>query len=129
MSMARQIKRNNNKMLTKQYNGMTKDEVILSFMRNGITQKDLTENYNNGYQDGAIKEGQNIVQAIYASIVRTMIEAGNSHEEVLKFLNEVDSKFVLSFSGDEDCEEVLREFGFAIRFAESVQRVGETDDG
>ena len=123
MSMARQIKRNNNKMLTKQYNGMTKDEVILSFMRNGITQKDLTENYNNGYQDGAIKEGQNIVQAIYASIVRTMIEAGNSHEEVLTFLTDVDNRFMLSFSGEEDCEQVLNDFGFRIRFRDTLERV------
>lgn len=105
------------------FNYLTGGKFATKALQSKLTADDLWDSYQEGYQRGAIREGENIVQAIYASIVRTLFEAGNDHEEVLSFLTDVDNKFIVSFSGDEDCQQVLDDFGFRIRFRDTLERV------
>lgn len=110
-----------------QFNQRTWNKYNVLNMKPKITYDDIMTAYQDGYQDGAITRGRDVVQAIYAAIVRTLLEARNDHNDAFSFLKDVDDRFMVSFSGAEDCGEVLNEFGFSIQFSDGTQRVREVE--
>lgn len=101
----------------------TPNEQQIHLIRNGITQKDLDEMYNKGYHDGYVKSGDEVVMAIYASIAKVLMDAGNTKDDLYSFLTDVDRYVVSSLSGADDIREVMNEYGLKLHFKNTLDRV------
>ena len=93
--------------------------------QNGISQKNLDEEYNTGFDNGYKAGADRTMKVIYSGIVCCMLDAGNSKEEAISFLKTVDERLITSIDADEDIEEVLRRTGIQLMLKEDFDRVRE----
>ena len=87
---------------------------VLSLQRNGITQKDLDEAYNDGYRNGYLFSAEAFMKRMYAAMAMELIEAGNPKDDVISFVKGVDHRFSVIFDEDEEIDKVYDSIG--IRF-------------
>ena len=107
----------------KEWLSKSQSEQAIHLIRNGITQKDLDAMYNRGYHDGYIKAGDEVIMAIYASIAKVLMEAGNTKDDLYSFLVDVDSYVVSSLGGADDIREVMEQYGLKLHFKNTLDRV------
>ena len=81
---------------------------------NGITADDLTAYHKKGYEEGYLYASECFLKKIYAAIAKELLDAGNSRDEVVSFVKEVDHRFAVMFDADEEIEDVYNEIG--VRF-------------
>lgn len=91
----------------------TKDR-MMSLQRNGITEKDLNRSYKEGYDSGYMYATKNILKKMFAALAQEMIDAGNSKEEVLSCVKNVDHRFSLMYDADDEIDDVFNRLG--VRF-------------
>lgn len=87
---------------------------VLSLQRNGITQKDLDDAYNDGYKEGYLFSAEAFMKRMYAAIAMELIEAGNPKDDVISFMHGVDHRFSVIFDADEEIDKVYDNIG--VRF-------------
>lgn len=104
---------------------MGKTDQMQRLTQNGITQKDLDECYDKGHAEGFKSGTDKTLRTVYAGIVLEMLDAGNSRDEALSFLKNVDNRLITSIDAGEDVEEVFEKTGVKLMLKEDFDRVKE----
>ena len=113
-----------------QYLRMTKEQRMDSLVKNGITIKDLEENYNKGYEAGFAVASGPVIKTCYAAVCLALNELhGFGMKRCKDVLNLVDEKILFSLTSMETIEEVWQKIGLQIDFNEVVSdRITERED-
>ena len=111
--------------LVRDFYRKSKNEQLNHLYQNGITQKDLDANYDKGFEQGYKLAGTDAIESIYAGCAKVLADAGNSKDEVLAFLKQVDDFVMASLGGKEDLEQLLHEYGIQLVFKDTLERVQE----
>lgn len=113
-----------------QYLRMTKEQRMDALVKNGITIKDLEENYNKGYEAGFAVASGPVIKTCYAAVCLALNELhGFGMKRCKDILNLVDEKILFSLTSMETIEEVWQKIGLQIDFNEVVSdRITERED-
>ena len=113
-----------------QYLRMTKEQRMDALVKNGITIKDLEENYNKGYEAGFSVASGPVIKTCYAAVCLALNELhGFGMKRCKDVLNLVDEKILFSLTSMEAIEEVWQKIGLQIDFNEVVSdRITERED-
>lgn len=113
-----------------QYLRMTKQQRMDALVKNGITIKDLEENYNEGYEAGFAVASGPVIKTCYAAVCLALNELhGFGMKRCKDVLNLVDEKILFSLTSMETIEEVWQKIGLQIDFNEVVSdRITERED-
>lgn len=113
-----------------QYLRMTKEQRMDALVKNGITIKDLEENYNKGYEAGFAVASGPVIKTCYAAVCLALNELhGFGMKRCKDVLNLVDEKILFSLTSMETIEEVWQKIGLQIDFNEVVSdRIMERED-
>ena len=113
-----------------QYLRMTKEQRMDALVKNGITIKDLEENYNKGYEAGFAVASGPVIKTCYAAVCLALNELhGFGMKRCKDVLNLVDEKILFSITSMETIEEVWQKIGLQIDFNEVVSdRITERED-
>ena len=113
-----------------QYLRMTKQQRMDALVKNGITIKDLEENYNKGYEAGFAVASGPVIKTCYAAVCLALNELhGFGMKRCKDVLNLVDEKILFSLTSLETIEEVWQKIGLQIDFNEVVSdRITERED-
>ena len=84
---------------------------VLSLQRNGITERDLDQSYNDGYKEGYLFASECFMKRMYAAIAQELIEAGNPKDDVITFLHGVDHRFSVIFDADDEIDRIYDAIG------------------
>ena len=96
--------------------------------QNGITQKDLTESYNKGHEDGFKAGTDKTLKTVYAGVVLELLEKGYEQVDAINFLRDLDNRLITSISENEDIEEVFDKTGVRLMLKEDFDRVREVEE-
>lgn len=102
-----------------------KQEQVQRLVRNGITQKDLDECYDKGHAEGFKAGTDKTLRTVYAGVVLELLDSGNSKEEAISFLSNLDRRLITSIDAGEDVEEVFQRTGVQLMLKEDFERVRE----
>lgn len=113
-----------------QYLRTTKQQRMDALVKNGITIKDLEENYNKGYEAGFAVASGPVIKTCYAAVCLALDELhGFGMKRCKDVLNLVDEKILFSLTSMETIEEVWQKIGLQIDFNEVVSdRITERED-
>ena len=113
-----------------QYLRMTKEQRMDALVKNGITIKDLEENYNKGYEAGFAVASGPVIKTCYAAVCLALNELhGFGMKRCKDVLNLVDEKILFSITSMEAIEDVWQKIGLQIDFNEVVSdRITERED-
>ena len=93
---------------------------------NGITVKELKENYDRGFSDGFKAAGEPIVKGCFAAICLAMHDLhGYGKKRCCDILNAVDQHLLYTLTDDEAIEEVWQKIGLKLDFKEAFDRIQE----
>lgn len=112
----------------REWTHMGKQEQVQRLVRNGITQKDLDECYNKGHAEGYKQGTDKTLKTVYAGVVLEMLANGNSKEEAISFLRNLDNRLIVSIDAGEDIEEVFEQTGVRLMLKEDFDRVREVEE-
>ena len=93
--------------------------------QNGISQKDLDECYDKGHKDGFKAGADKTLRTVYAGVVLELLDNGNTSEEAISFLRNLDERLIRSIDAGEDIEEVFDKTGVKLMLKEDFDRVQE----
>ena len=91
--------------------------------RNGVTEKDLAEEFKRGYGAGWSDGRDKLYKTILASICLVMDEDGYDSDDIIAFLRMVDNRVIISIDEKEDLDEVFERIGVELRFKNAVGRI------
>lgn len=113
-----------------QYTRMTKEQRMDALVKNGITIKDLEDNFNKGYEAGFAVASGPVIKTCYAAVCLALNEIhGFGMKRCRDVLNLVDAKILYSLTSMEIVEEVLEKIGLQLDFGEVVgDRITERED-
>lgn len=111
----------------REWTHMGKQEQVQRLVRNGITQKDLDDCYNKGHAEGYKQGTDKTLKTVYAGVVLEMLANGNSKEEAISFLRNLDNRLIVSIDAGEDIEEVFEQTGVRLMLKEDFDRVREVE--
>ena len=97
-------------------------------IRNGITQKDLDKAYQEGHEAGYKVGTDKTLRTVYAGVVLELLDNGNTKDEAISFLRNLDNRLIVSIDAGEDIEEVFDKTGVRLMLKEDVERVRETEE-
>lgn len=100
-------------------------EQVRILTQQGISEKDLNDSYDKGYNNGYKDGADRTMKVIYSGIVCCLLDMGNSKDEAIGFLKAVDNRLITSIDADEDIEEVLKRTGIRLMLKEDFDRVRE----
>lgn len=112
----------------REWTHMGKQEQVQRLVRNGITQKDLDDCYNKGHEEGYKQGTDKTLKTVYAGVVLEMLANGNSKEEAISFLRNLDNRLIVSIDAGEDIEEVFEQTGVRLMLKEDFDRVREVEE-
>lgn len=92
---------------------------------NGITPEDYEKVRREGYEEGYLYASEAFFKQMYAAIAKELIDAGNSTEEIVSFLHQVDRRFAIMFDADEEIDDVFNAIGVRLNIAKSFDRINE----
>lgn len=100
-------------------------ERVRRLQKNGITTVDLKENYGKGHEDGFKAGTDKTLKTVYAGVVLELLDNGNTKEEAISFLRNLDNRLITSIAAEEDIEEVFEKTGVLLMLKEDFDRVKE----
>lgn len=110
-----------NKALIADY---TKQQRIAGLIQNGITQKDLEDEYEKGRQAGFKQAAEPIIKCCYAGIILALHdEFGFGENRAYRAIKAVDEKIIWALNHSELCDEVLEKTGLELMLDELFDRV------
>ena len=104
---------------------MGKTEQVRRLTQNGITQKDLDESFGKGHEAGFKAGADKTLRTVYAGVVLELLENGNTREEAISFLRNLDNRLIISIDAGEDVEEVFEKTGVRLMLKDDFERVRE----
>jgi len=104
---------------------------IQQIQRNGITMKDLDNEYDRGYSDGFDKgydlSAENTLKSLYSCLLMTLKEELHfGHDRALKLLKDLDSKVMVAYDEADLKAEVWDKLGINFDFRDPIERVSES---
>lgn len=106
----------------------TPQQIQRRLIQNGITLKDLEDNYNKGWSDGFKKAAEPVIQACYAAICLALNDVlGYGQKRCARILSAVDSHMMYSLTSKEAIDEVYKRMKLKIEFKETFDRVQEVE--
>ena len=94
--------------------------------RNGITVKDLQDNYDKGFHEGYKKAAEPIVMGCYAGVCLALNELyGFGHKRCADVLNAIDNHITMSLTSTEIIDEVWQRMGLKLEFRDAFERIRE----
>jgi len=100
------------------------EQVAKRIVQNGITMKDLEDNFNLGYKKGFNAAGQPIVKACFAAICLSLNELyGFGTKRCCDVLSRVDQHLLTTLSSEEAIAEVWDRIGLKLEFSEAFDRI------
>ena len=127
MSMNRAMRRKQVRDQMHEWTHMGKQEQVQRLVRNGITQKDLDECFDKGHEQGYKQGTDKTLKTVYAGVVLELLENGNTKEEAISFLRNLDNRLITSIDAGEDIEEVFEKTGVMLMLKEDFDRVREVE--
>lgn len=122
-AMRRQMARNNRQTLEQ----MSRDAKKAALIRNGITVKDLEDNYNKGWEEGFSQGTMTTGSVVYAAIGIALHDLfGFGHKRILRTMQAVDKHVCEDISSIDTANELLEKTGIRLNFGEPFDRVEET---
>ena len=107
----------------------TPQEIQKRLIQNGITEKDLRDNYDKGWSDGFSKAAEPVIQACYAAICLALNDVlGYGQKRCARILNAADQHLTYSLTSKEAIEEVYDRMKLRIDFHETFDRVQEVEE-
>ena len=91
--------------------------------RNGITEKDLAEEFRKGYGAGWEDGREILYKSVLACICLVMDEDGYDDDDIINFLHMVDNRVIVSIDEKEDLDEVFEKLGVELHFKNAVDRI------
>lgn len=126
--MNRQQRRKAHKQ-TPAYLRETKEQLEKRLLKNGITPKDLEDNYNKGWSDGFTKAAEPVIQAAYAAVCLALNELYKfGSKRCSDVLNCMDGHMMYSLTSKEAIDEVYKRMKLRINFKEAFDRVQEVEE-
>lgn len=107
MGANRAMRRQQEREQMREWKSQNRYEQIKSLQRNGITEKDLDLSYQNGYKDGYEYASTAFFKLMFASMAKELHENGNSNEDIVTFLHNVDHRVAVMFDADEEIQDVF----------------------
>lgn len=100
---------------------------VAKIQQNGITIKELKENYDRGFSDGFKAAGEPIVKGCFAAICLALHDKrfGFGKKRCCDVLNAVDQHLLYDLTSDEAIEQVWQEIGLKLDFKEAFDRIQE----
>lgn len=92
------------------YRGMTEEEQLEALFKNGITEKDITKAFEEGYNSGFAHASPSVIKTAYAAVAlaaHRQLKFGR--ERIKKLLREVDDIIVNTLTSEEAIEQVWDE--------------------
>ena len=115
---------NKNQQLVANYN---KQQVMAELIRNGITPKDLEEEFQRGREAGFKEAAMPIIKSCYAGIcIALHDEFGFGGKRCFRAIKAVDEKIVWAIDHSELADEVLEKSGLTLILDEPFERVQQT---
>lgn len=102
-------------------------EQVRILSQNGITQKDLDESFDKGHEQGYKQGTDKTLRTVYAGVVLELLDSGNTREEAISFLRNLDNRLITSIDAGEDIEEVFQKTGVMLMLKEDFERVREVE--
>ena len=102
-------------------------EQVRILSQNGITQKDLDESFDKGHEQGYKQGTDKTLKTVYAGVVLELLDNGNTQEEAISFLRNLDNRLITSIDAGEDIEEVFQKTGVMLMLKEDFERVREVE--
>ena len=127
MGMNRAMRRKQVRDQMHEWTHMGKQEQVQRLVRNGITQKDLDECFDKGHEQGYKQGTDKTLKTVYAGVVLELLENGNTKEEAISFLRNLDNRLITSIDAGEDIEEVFEKTGVYLMLKEDFDRVREVE--
>lgn len=125
--MNRAERRKQHKELPRYRRLNTDDQIKERLVRNGITTKDLEDNYRRGCQQGYADGLHDTIHTVYAAVCLALHdEFGFGHTRCLRALQRVDEHVLNTLVSAEAIEKVWQDMQIAINFKEPFDRMEET---
>jgi hypothetical protein len=102
---------------------MGKTEQMQRLTQQGISQKDLDECYEKGHKDGFKAGTDKTLRTVYAGVVLELLDNGNTEDEAISFLRNLDERLIRSIDAGEDVEEVFEKTGVRLMLKEDFDRI------
>lgn len=122
-SMNRAMRRKQVREQMHEWVRMGKADQVRRLTQNGISQKDLDECYEKGHKDGFKSGTDKTLRTVYAGVVLQLLEEGNTEDEAISFLRNLDERLIRSIDAGEDIEEVFEKTGVRLMLKEDFDRI------
>lgn len=106
---------------------MGKQEQMQRLVKNGISQRDLDECYDKGHEEGFKAGTDKTLRTVYAGVILELLDSGNTRDEAVSFLRNLDNRLITSIDAGEDIEEVYEKTGVRLMLKEDFERVREVE--
>lgn len=111
---------------TPSYLRESKEELTRRLIKNGITQKDLEDEYARGYTAGFKKAAEPVIRGCYAAVCLALNDMhGFGQKRCGDVLRAMDNHLTMSLTSKEAIDEVYKRMGLRIDFKEPFDRVQE----
>jgi hypothetical protein len=101
-------------------------EICKSIVKNGITPRELEENYARGYTAGYHNAGEQIVKGCYAAVCLALNEMhGFGQKRCHDVLSKMDEIMLYHLTSVEAIENVYKKIGLKLDFKDPIDRIIE----
>lgn len=105
---------------------LSPEEIQKRFVQNGITPKDLEEEYRRGWNAGFKSAGVEVVKGCYAAVCLVLKEKhGFGCKRCRDVLVGIDDKLLYTLTSQETIDEVWTQIGLKLDFGEAFDRIQE----
>lgn len=105
---------------------LTAYEIQKRFVQQGISPKDLEEEYRRGYSAGWREAGNPVVKGVYAAVCLVMHEMhGFGRKRCRDLLCAIDQNLLYQLTTEEAIDEVWNKIGLKLEFDEALDRIVE----
>lgn len=103
------------------YHGLSEERKLEKLFQNGITAKDLEEEFHNGFNQGYALARDNSMKMCYAAVCLALKERGFDQDQILNLLLLMDSKVLFALDNEELIDQVLDETGLELHFSNVLE--------
>lgn len=110
------------------WHALTKEQKQEQLFKNGITVKDLEDNYNKGFDAGFAQAAEPVIRTTYAAVCLALNDLhGFGAERCCKVLQRLDWHMLNTLSSTDAIDEVYERMKLNINFQEPFDRIETTN--
>lgn len=125
----RKIMRNTTQKNQKMLAGYSHQERLMMLYKNGLTEKDVQQAFEEGRELGFEQAGWNVLKTCYAGLCIALHETfGFGEEECFRAVSATDEKVKWALNHQELVDEVLKKTGLEIEYDDTFDRVKKIEE-